>query len=79
MRLLFRIVICVAVCGAIFLLYQTLRDYTFTEITDALGTLPSKNVALAVCFAAGSYLCLSCFDALAVRYVGRSLAFRQSL
>ncbi|MBM3094962.1 UPF0104 family protein [Ensifer sp. T173] len=77
MRVLFRIAISVAVGGAIFLLYQTLREYTFTEIIDALGTLPGKNVALALCFAAGSYLCLSCFDALAVRYVGRSLAFHQ--
>ncbi|NRP21848.1 Inner membrane protein YbhN [Ensifer adhaerens] len=79
MRLFFRIILAVAFCGAIFLLYRTLREYRYTDISSALFSLPGRNITFALVFAAASYACLSCFDALAVRYVRKPLALHQTM
>jgi uncharacterized membrane protein YbhN (UPF0104 family) len=56
-----------------------LRAYTLEDITQALKSIPATNLLLALGFAAASYFCLSCNDALAVRYAGKPLAFHQTL
>jgi uncharacterized membrane protein YbhN (UPF0104 family) len=69
----------VALVGlAAFLLYRTLRGYSRDEIVASLTGIPAGRIALAVLFAAASYLCLTCFDWLALRYAGHNLSYRKA-
>ena len=77
-RLFFKVVLVAAVAGALYLLYRTLQQYTFEEITEAVRTIPARNLALGLGFAACSYCCLACSDAMAVRYAGKPLPFHQT-
>jgi hypothetical protein len=77
-RLFFKAVLIAAIAGAVYLLVSTLRQYTFDEIVGALGAIPAENFALGLGFAACSYFCLACSDAMAVRYAGKRLAFHQT-
>ncbi len=63
------------VCLAAFLLYRTLSTYSLAEIESALRSIPLKRIGLMVCFAAASYLCLTGFDWLALRYVKRAIPY----
>lgn len=58
-----------------YLLYRTLARYDLDQVIDSVTSIPLHNLALAGAFAAASYLCLTGFDALAVRYVGRSVPY----
>lgn len=78
LRYLFKIIIVVAVAGAVYLLYKTLKQYSLDDISRALRSIPASNLMLALAFAAGSYFCLACNDALAVRYAGKPLPFHQT-
>jgi uncharacterized membrane protein YbhN (UPF0104 family) len=60
-----------------FLIWRALTRYTLSEIVTAVTSIPIDHIARMGGFAAASYLCLTCFDALAVRYVGRSLPYRR--
>lgn len=60
---------------AAFLLYRTLSNYSYDEIVASLTAIPASRFALALLFAAGSYLCLTGFDWLATRYVGQNLPY----
>lgn len=61
---------------AAFLLYRALRDYSYPEIVAAVAAIPSSRIALALMFAAASYLCLTGFDWLATRYAGERVHYR---
>jgi uncharacterized membrane protein YbhN (UPF0104 family) len=61
----------------IWLGYWTFRDHSLTDIANSVAGIPSVNLALAFAFAAASYLCLTGFDTLAVRYVGHSLPYHK--
>jgi uncharacterized membrane protein YbhN (UPF0104 family) len=63
---------------AAFLLYQTLSRYSFDQVTASVTAIPSWRLASAGAFAAASYLCLTGFDWLALRYVRRPLPYRQA-
>lgn len=78
LRLLLRVVMLAAVIGAGYLLFQTLRQYTLDEIWTAMRAIPVTHLLLGLAFAFASYLCLSCFDALGVRYAGRRLPFHKT-
>lgn len=67
-----------AVCIAAFLVYCSLGRYTFDEVADAAEAIPLVRLAAAMGFVAASYLCLTGFDTLAVRYVKKTLAWRQT-
>jgi uncharacterized membrane protein YbhN (UPF0104 family) len=56
---------------AAFSIWRTVRKFGVDEIRDALGSTAPGDVALAACFAAGSYLCLTVFDLIAVRTVAK--------
>ncbi|MFC4173931.1 UPF0104 family protein [Microvirga sp. GCM10011540] len=58
-----------------FLLYRTLSRYSFDQIVASVGAVPLFRLALAGACAAASYLCLTGFDYLALRYVGRPLSY----
>jgi glycosyltransferase 2 family protein len=62
-----------AVAG--YLIYRALTRYSWDEIATSVTTVPLDHVVRMGGFAAASYLCLTCFDAMGVRYVGRSLPY----
>jgi uncharacterized membrane protein YbhN (UPF0104 family) len=78
LRILFKAVLVAAIAGAVYLLYNTLRQYSVEDITDALRAIPASHLAAGAGFAACSYFCLACSDALAVRYAGKPLRFCQT-
>ncbi|TCL91839.1 hypothetical protein C8J38_105142 [Rhizobium sp. PP-WC-2G-219] len=78
LRIIFRVVAVAAVLFALYLLFQTLRQYTLDEILTALRAIPVSHLLLGLVFAAASYACLSCFDALGVRYTGNRLPFHKT-
>ncbi|HEX6998267.1 MAG TPA: UPF0104 family protein [Gammaproteobacteria bacterium] len=66
-----------AFVAAAFLVHRALRDVSLEEIGAALASISARNVLLGAAFTAGSYLCLTAFDALGVRYTGRRLPYRK--
>ncbi|MBB4234644.1 lysylphosphatidylglycerol synthase domain-containing protein [Rhizobium esperanzae] len=64
-----------ALCLAIFLLYRIFQQYSLEQIVKSVGSIPFSNFCMALLFAAASYLCLSCFDLLAIRSLGKSLPY----
>ncbi|NKN38702.1 UPF0104 family protein [Agrobacterium sp. a22-2] len=73
--ILLRIVIVIAICGALFLAYRTLNQYSLDDITSSIAQIPKASFLLALGFAALSYLCLTGFDYLALHYAGKPLAY----
>jgi glycosyltransferase 2 family protein len=71
------VVAALALALAVFLLYRVLSRYSLDDIEAAVAAIPMQRIALAGCFAAGSYLTLTLFDTLALRYVGRDLPYRR--
>jgi glycosyltransferase 2 family protein len=61
---------------AAFLLYRTLSRYEYDELVASVVSVPAFRLSMAIGFAVSSYICLSFFDLLALRYVGRSLPYR---
>jgi uncharacterized membrane protein YbhN (UPF0104 family) len=60
-----------------FLIYRTLSRYSLDQIVASISAVPLSRLLTAGLFAAASYLCLTGFDWLALRYVGRPLAYRK--
>jgi glycosyltransferase 2 family protein len=72
----FHPVIAVAAFGlAAFLVHRAMRGYTWSEILASLGQISPGHLALGAVFTAGSFLCLTGAEALAVRYSGRDLPY----
>lgn len=80
MRKIWKLLIAVAAFSlAAFLLYRTLSRYSMDQLYDAVSAIPVARLAAAGGFAAASYLCLSGFDYLALRYVGRPLPYLKAV
>jgi glycosyltransferase 2 family protein len=62
---------------AALLVQRALEQYGMREILDSLGEISVRHLALGAAFTAGSFLCLSGSDTLAVRYAGRDLPYRK--
>ena len=62
---------------AAYLLYRTLRHYDYAQLATSIEAIPNWRLGLAIGLGACSYLCLSFFDLLGVRYIGRRLSWRQ--
>jgi glycosyltransferase 2 family protein len=60
---------------AAFLLYRTLSRYSLDELIAAVTAVPISRLLGAAGFAAASYVCLTFFDYLALRYVGKPLPY----
>ncbi len=58
-----------------YLLYQTFREHSASEIVESVQAIPIFNLLTALGFAFGSYLCLTGFDWAGVRYVKNDLAY----
>lgn len=78
LRYALKLLIVLAIVVAAYLLYKTLSQYTLADIKTALFAIPLQNLALSLAFAAASYFCLSLFDAMAIRYVGKRLKLWQT-
>lgn len=77
-RYILKLFIGAAVCLAIFLVYRSLGRYTLDEIEESVQSIAGFRLASAFSFVVLSYLCLTGFDTLAVQYVGKQLAYRQT-
>lgn len=66
-----------ALCVAGLLLYRIFRQYSLEQIVQSVRSIPFPSFCTALLFAAASYLCLSCFDLLAIRSLGKSLPYRK--
>ncbi|AHG48106.1 membrane protein (plasmid) [Rhizobium leguminosarum bv. trifolii CB782] len=64
-----------ALCFAVFLLYSIFEQYSLDQIVQSVRSIPLSNFCTALLFATASYLCLGCFDLLAIRSLGKSLPY----
>jgi glycosyltransferase 2 family protein len=62
---------------AAFLVHRALRQYSMSEILESVRAISPRHLAQAAAFTAGSFICLTASDALAVRYTGRDLPYRK--
>ncbi len=70
------VLITIAALGlAGFLLYRTLSRYSLEQLIASVTAIPLVRLLSAGGFAAGSYLCLTGFDYLALRYAGQPLPY----
>ena len=60
---------------AAFLVYRALQEYTLNEVLESLSRISWGHLALGAAFTAGSFLCLTGSDTLAVRYTNSGLAY----
>lgn len=77
-KILLRAGIAIGVAVAAYLIYRGLSRYSLDEVVSAIGEIPLVNLTAATAFAAASYLCLTGFDYLGIRYAGRVLAYRRA-
>ncbi|MFC0808878.1 lysylphosphatidylglycerol synthase domain-containing protein [Ensifer sp. P24N7] len=70
-----RLLITAAIALAAWLVYRALRRHSFDEIMSSLAQIPMGHLLAGIGFVFLSYFCLTFFDTLAVRYVGRELAY----
>lgn len=66
----------VAIALAGFLLYRTLSQYEWSELVDAVTSVSPLRMLMALGFTAASYLTLTGFDWLGLRYAGHPLPWR---
>ena len=78
-RLLLRLLAVIAITGAVYLLYRSFSQYTWSEVRESVRQIPVHRLFASIGFAAASYICLSGFDTLALIYVGKPLAYRRTL
>lgn len=67
----------VALCLAAYLLYRIFSQYSLDDIIRSVKSIPAKNFVLAILATAASYLCLTGFDYLAIRSLGKKLPYRK--
>lgn len=68
-------VVIAAVGAAVALLYRNLRQYDLLDLVSSIAAISFGDFAIAIGWAAASYLCLTGFDYLALRYVKRDLPY----
>jgi glycosyltransferase 2 family protein len=62
-----------AVAG--FLVYRALKDYSLSEVVESLSQISIRHLALGAAFTAGSFVCLTGYDTLAVRYTKGDISY----
>jgi uncharacterized membrane protein YbhN (UPF0104 family) len=62
---------------ALWLLWRGLHRYSLSQVVASVRAVPLFHLVLAFFAAAASYLCLTAFDWLALRHLGRSLPYRR--
>jgi hypothetical protein len=74
-RHLLRILILLIICVALVLVYRSLSRYSLEDITSSLSQIPSYRIITGFLCVIASYICLSLFDYLGLRYVGKGQAY----
>lgn len=74
-RLLIRFLVALIICIAVVLVYRSLSRYSWEDITGSLALIPGWRLITASLFVAASYACLSLFDWLGLRYVGKPQSY----
>jgi uncharacterized membrane protein YbhN (UPF0104 family) len=69
------LVVLAALALAAFLLYRTLSRYSLDELVASVAAIPASRLLAAGGFAAASYACLTGFDYLALRSIGKTLPY----
>ncbi len=69
----------VLVVVVLFVVARSLRDVQFEDVFAEMRKLPAANVVLAALFCVVNYLILSCYDVLAIQYLGKKLAYPKVL
>jgi phosphatidylglycerol lysyltransferase len=64
-------------CVAIWLLHREMSNHTFQSLTDALQAIPPKRLGAALALTGLSYLVMTGYDALALRYIRHPLSYRR--
>ena len=62
--------------AALWAIHRELAAHSWREISAAIGAIPRPRIALALAAAAASYLVLTCYEALALRILRRSVPYR---
>jgi uncharacterized membrane protein YbhN (UPF0104 family) len=78
LRRLTPLLILALLVGAIALLHHQLRAYHYEDVRRALRALPVRRIEIALGLTVLSYLILTGYDAMALRYLGRPLAYRRT-
>ena len=68
---------CVLFFAAVFVLKHVLRDYALKDISAAVGTISRQSLVVAVLLTILNYMVLSCYDLLALRYIGKHLPYKK--
>ncbi|SIQ11960.1 hypothetical protein SAMN05880590_102113 [Rhizobium sp. RU35A] len=74
-RIIIRLAVAAIICIAAVLVYRSLSRYSLDDIRSSLSLIPPIRLLAAAGFVAASYVCLSLFDYLALRYVGKPQAY----
>jgi uncharacterized membrane protein YbhN (UPF0104 family) len=62
---------------AAFLVHRALQRYSMSEVLVSLQAISLRHLLLGAAFTTGSFICLTGYDTLAVRYSGRRLPYRK--
>lgn len=76
-KILARLFIAAGIAVAGWLIYRTLSQHSFNEIVGSIMRIPGRHLFAGIGFVFLSYFCLTLFDTLAIRYVGRKLPYPQ--
>lgn len=76
-KYVYPVVAVVALALAGYLIQRALQEYDLDEIMASLRLISADHLLAGAAFAAGSYLALTGFDTLAVRYTGGRLPYRK--
>jgi uncharacterized membrane protein YbhN (UPF0104 family) len=68
----------VVTCLVAIVIYRILNEYRWSDIQQAMAAVSSERILRGAMFAAASYFCLTWFDWLALRCIGRPLPYRQA-
>lgn len=77
-RHLVKLAVGVAICLAMALVYRSLGRYALEDIESSVRSISGGRLAAAFGFVVLSYLCLTGFDTLAVRYVDKPQPYRRT-
>ncbi len=75
---LFKGIVLAAIVIAAVIVYRSLGRYSWSEIEASVRSIPASHLLSSFAFVIASYVCLSGFDWLAVRYAGHPLTYPRS-
>ncbi len=77
-RLFVKLLVAIIICVAMVLVYRSLSRYSWEEVQSSLALIPGWSLLTACLFVGASYICLSLFDWLGLRYVGKPQAYTRA-